>query len=76
MNAPWQNRIRYREDLDFPALLSALKRAQSVTRNLLDGQRQNDRDEIAQLHDDLSDREAEIEHLIELEAERMGRTAA
>ena len=65
----WQRRIRYREDLDFDALLSAMRRSQALTRDMLDNKGRPDADVIAELHDDLSDRIAEVEHLVELEAE-------
>ncbi len=63
----WEDVITTRDDLDLPAILSAMRRAKRALQNVLADKSHPEWDDLAQTHDDLSDRIAELDNVLDRE---------
>ena len=63
----WEDVITTRDDLDLPATLSAMRRAKRALQTMLEDKSRQDWDDLAQTHDDLSDRIAELDNVLDRE---------
>ena len=63
----WEDAITSRDELDLPAIISAMRRAKAALQSALGDKSRQDWDDLAQTHDDLGDRIAEIDNVLDRE---------
>ena len=63
----WEDVITTRDDLDLPAIANAMRRARRAMFELLADKTRSDWDDLAGTYDDLSDRCAELDNVLDRE---------